>query len=87
MLILVLPISVDVTYTSYLLYLIFFPFGHSAAKCGRGINSYAPYWGIIGCLWVAHEFLSSLRELRNASAATKERRKEEENGKGGKDGV
>lgn len=87
MLILVLPISVDVTYTSCLSYLIVFPFGHSAAKCGRGINYYAPYGGMIGCLWVAHKFLSSLRELRNASAATKERRKEEENRKRGKDGV
>lgn len=82
-----LPIPVDVTYTSYLSYLIFFPFGHSAAKCGRGIKSYVPFAGMTGCLWVAYEFLSSLRELRNASAATKERRKEEENRKGGKDGV
>lgn len=40
--------------------------------------------GMTGCLWVAYEFLSSLRELRNASAATKERRKEEENRRGGK---
>lgn len=73
--------------THHLSYLIFFPFGHSAAKCGRGINSYVPYAGMTGCLWVAYGFLSSLRELRSASAATKERRQEEENKKGGKDCV